>query len=1791
MMYMHDFTLEHCYNILKDHQGWLDIEMPTFYNNTKGRKRSKTSETTLGSASCGFNLNNEADGYEEKAQEHRPMGHDHVKAKKKSSASSPILSGADNRPPMLKKDMYDSWKSRMKLCMMNRQHGRMILESVEHGPLNRPTIKENGVTSPRKYSKWTPQRRFKLIVMSRQLTSFFKLRNSSNPMQQATINDGRITLQPVQGRQISFTTTLLGPTHQEQVEAILGNKGLLFVTTAKGKDTYLGITEGQAIQIIITHNAAYQANDLDAYDSDCNELNTAKVALMANLSHYGSDVLAENSMNSLDPSPSCRPTKIEVPKELPKVSMEKGLIIAALKDELKKLKGKALVDNAVTSHTIAPKILKIDVEPIAHRLLNNKTVHSDYLRLTQEQAAILKEKLLILIRQTCPSINNSSDKLVVVTPKNKDKRVRFTKPVTSSRNTNTKIASSSNLASNKHALSSTGVKPSTSASGSQPSSNTKKDKIQRPQSSTQKDKVEAHPRNVKSSLKNKNCAIEPKGTAIMQHSKLHANSKLICVKCTGCMLFDNHDSCVLNAINVVNANPRSKSVKKTSKRKVWKPTSKGSIVSDVPSSFLDECRLSKLFSARHDLVQGLPKIKFEKDHLCSACARGKGKKKSYKPKSEDVNQEKLYLLHMDLYGPMRVTSVNGKKYILVIFDDYSRVTWVKCLSNSQISPETQSPVISNKVEEENHNLNVANMNNEPFFGIPIPENDSKSSSLDVIPTVVYTAAPNSEHVNKWTKDHPLDNIISELKRPVSTRLQLHEQALFCYYDAFLTSVEPKTYKDALTQSYWIKAMQEELNEFKHLEVWELVPRPDKVMVITLKWIYKTAFLNGILREEVYVSQPDVFVDKDNLNHVYKLKKALYGLKQAPHAWYDLLSKFLLFQEFFKGTVDPTLFIKRQEKNILLAKPTKKHLYAVKRIFKHLRGAVNRGLWYPKDYSIALTAYAGADHAGCQDTRRSTSGKQVENGVVELYFVSTEYQLADIFTKALCREINKLGMRSFTPETLKQLADEAEEIIDITKAQQIALDDALVAPTNRLKIRKCNHRLSFTLKSNEPTLQVVLNALKLTPFYNAFQITANVPKIYIQEFWATVSIHHTSLRFKMNGKSHTLNLENFRDMLQICPKLPDSKAYKEYYVVASGVEPPKAKTKYKNKADEPITSSKSKTAPASKGSRLKSSAKVALSEAVQIKLATKRSKKDFHMSHASGSSDGVDIQSKVPDEQLQKVTGTNKGDGVRPEVPDVPKYALKSDEESWTFSQDEDDADEETYVKDDSEATKSDNDGDDLTHPNLSTYKANDEEEEEEKADDDEVSSDQRVYKPPDHQLTDEEENQEGDGDVKEGEKEQEEEEELYGDLNINLHRSDAEMTDAQQVNVQTNQVTKDTHINQSTSDVLRSSSFMIRIQIKEDLIDKIEENQSVNRLDIQKNLYNAVVGSYNSNKDNFSSHGDVVTLKRGRDDQDKDEDPFTRSNRGLKRRRSSKEAESSKEPTHKESMSTSSSKDASKSQPKSSGESAHAEEHGQKVDDLKDQSHQEFNIGNNDEISIREALDVYESQWNPSSSPTPDRNGESSSQKYTTSITKKKTADYGQVKWIEDKVSRIWSPVKVVYDKNAYWGTYHWGPKRQKFYICFQHGNIKGHLEETIVQRQDDQLYNFREGDFKRLRRQDIKDMLLLLIQRVESYQKKINLTRPDTYHLDLKRMTPYSAYLDIQGIIYEDEMNKNHLMHTDELHKFSDGTLNHVCTSLNDISTGVEIDYLPKQKWSKQYKKRARVMIKESIRSSGIED
>ncbi|GKE10066.1 retrovirus-related pol polyprotein from transposon TNT 1-94 [Tanacetum coccineum] len=268
---------------------------------------------------------------------------------------------------------------------------------------------------------------------------------------------------------------------------------------------------------------------------------------------------------------------------------------------------------------------------------------------------------------------------------------------------------------------------------------------------------------------------------------------------------------------------------------------------------------------------------------------------------------------------------------------------------------------------------------EPFVNVFAPDYNSEASSSGeiTVPESNQSTLPH-EHIRKWTDSHPLDNIIGNPSRPVSTRKQLATDALWCFYNSVLSKVEPKNFTSAVTEDCWFQAMQEEIHEFDRLDVWELVPPPDSAMIIALKWIYKvkldeygdvlknkarlvakgfrqeegldfeesfapvarleairifianaasknmtvyqmdvkTAFLNGELKEEVYVHQPEGFVDPERPHHVYRLKKALYGLKQAPRAWYDTLSKFLLAQGFSKGVVDPTLFIRKTGKHTL-----------------------------------------------------------------------------------------------------------------------------------------------------------------------------------------------------------------------------------------------------------------------------------------------------------------------------------------------------------------------------------------------------------------------------------------------------------------------------------------------------------------------------------------------------------------------------------------------------------------------------------------------------------------------------------------------------------------------------------------------------------------------------------------------------------------------------------------------------------------------------------------------------------
>nr|GEW33790.1 hypothetical protein [Tanacetum cinerariifolium] len=917
------------------------------------------------------------------------------------------------------------------------------------------------------------------------------------------------------------------------------------------------------------------------------------------------------------------------------------------------------------------------------------------------------------------------------------------------------------------------------------------------------------------------------------------------------------------------------------------------------------------------------------------------------------------------------------------------------LSKSHTTTEIISSVIPQDVEDDNLDIEVAHIRNDPLFGAPIPEVTSAQSSTTTSPQSILQ--PNHlipHHNRKWTKDHLLQNIIGQLSRPVSTRLQLHNQALFCYYDAFLTSVKPKTYKEALTQSCWIDTMQEELNEFEHLEVWKLVPRPDKVMgidfeesfapvarldairiflayaahknMIVYQMDMKTAFLNGNLREEVYVSQPDGFVDQDNPNHVYKLKKALYGLKQASRAWYDMLSSILLSQEFSKGSVDPTLFIRRNGNDLLLvqiyvddiifaassielcdlfanligifinqskyaleplkkygfescdpvdtpmvkkskldvdregkaidpshyhgmigtllyltssrpdlqfticmcaryqARPTEKHVHAVKRIFRYLRGTVNQGLWYLKDSSVALTAFLDADHASCQDTRRSTSGS--------VQFLEER-------------------LISWSSKRQKSVA------ISSTKVEYGALSGCYI-------------------KSKESTLQLVYDVLRRCPFFNVFLVTADVPEIYMQEFWATSTVHYHSIRFKMNNKKHIIDMESFKGMLHICPRVPGqsfaetpfaeeilafirflghnaairtltdvniNKLFQPLRRTKSGsdtsITPPTAAA-----IPRPTAAATPRLTAAAKGKQIAKASKsisqsaiseVAMTEAQQLKLATRRSMQQTHISQPSGS-------------------GADEGNGYKPGVPDVPI---------------------------------------DESEKELSWKSTDDEGADDEGKDDDDDDEDER-----------------DDGDK--GEED-----------------NDDENKDAVNKQLEAKVLTRSSNSSRTSYAVVADLSKM---ELKKILIEKMEGNKSIQCSDEQRNLYKALVEAYEADKIILDTYRETVTLKRRRDDDaDKDERPSAGPDRGSKRQREGMEPESAS--TLSEHVTRSAGRSAgSKFRQASTSEFAFAEEPVQTTSQMEEPSHPEFETGAEDQPIVQSS---QHPEWfsQPKKQLTPDR--------------------------------------------------------------------------------------------------------------------------------------------------------------------------------------------------------------------------
>ncbi|GJZ24417.1 retrovirus-related pol polyprotein from transposon TNT 1-94 [Tanacetum coccineum] len=455
-------------------------------------------------------------------------------------------------------------------------------------------------------------------------------------------------------------------------------------------------------------------------------------------------------------------------------------------------------------------------------------------------------------------------------------------------------------------------------------------------------------------------------------------------------------------------------------------------------------------------------------------------------------------------------------------------------------------------------------------------------------------------------------------------------------DSSFRKFESKKFKEALLESSWIDAMQEEIHEFERLEVWELVPFLDYVMIIKLKWIFKvkkeefrgvlknkarlvakgyhqedgidfeesfapiacieaikifianaanknmtiyqmdvkTAFLNGELREEVYVNQPGGFVYQDNPTHVYKMKKALYGLNLCD-IFADISSRGILINQTkyalqilkkygmdSSGPVNTPMVERTKLDEDLQGKiidPTH---------YRDMIGSLISGMTYRKaltyDLSVGrqrskkallslvqrqntlpyLDVHSRSKHI---DVQYHFIKEQVKNGVVELYFVRTEYQLANIFTKALARErfeflINKLGMESMSLETLKSLAEENEEwwIKTQEQIQQDALDQALVSLDDQVKIGSYNMRIDPTKTQKESTYQVALDVLKLSSCYNAFLITVDVPLIYMHQFWFTITKlkNSSSYQFKLDKQKFEIDVELFREILCICPRVPN-----------------------------------------------------------------------------------------------------------------------------------------------------------------------------------------------------------------------------------------------------------------------------------------------------------------------------------------------------------------------------------------------------------------------------------------------------------------------------------------------------------------------------------------------------------------------------------------------------------------------------------------------------------------------------
>ncbi|GJX76007.1 retrovirus-related pol polyprotein from transposon TNT 1-94 [Tanacetum coccineum] len=399
----------------------------------------------------------------------------------------------------------------------------------------------------------------------------------------------------------------------------------------------------------------------------------------------------------------------------------------------------------------------------------------------------------------------------------------------------------------------------------------------------------------------------------------------------------------------------------------------------------------------NNLVRGLPKMKFEKDHLCSACEQGKIHQKHHKSKMAFASNKPLYLLHLDLCGPMRVevlTKSNMSSKVIISFIKKTQV-------NLQL--QVQHAQTDNGTEFKNKTL-------AKFF-----DEVGITQQLSAIRTPQQNGVV--ERRNRTLVEAARTYIF--ITAWCSWRGHLLVAVGYCQQEGI-------DYDETFAPVARIEAIRLFLAYAAHKDF------------TVFQMDVKTAFLNGILKEEVYVGQPPGFVSKQYPDHVYALDKALYGLKQAPRAWYDVLSKFLIDSGFQKGSIDTTLFIKKKGDKLVCWSSKKQNCVSISTAeseYVAVSGCCAQVLWMRTqltDYGFfydKVPIYCDSKSAiaiSCNpvqhtrtkhiDVRYHFIKDHVEKGTIELYFVGTEFQLADLFTKSLPEArfkflVEKLGMMS------------------------------------------------------------------------------------------------------------------------------------------------------------------------------------------------------------------------------------------------------------------------------------------------------------------------------------------------------------------------------------------------------------------------------------------------------------------------------------------------------------------------------------------------------------------------------------------------------------------------------------------------------------------------------------------------------------------------------------------------------------------------------------------------------------